>query len=139
MLEFESMEKKIKKAKKVSGKELAWYIFGGIFAAAGIVFMVFGIIGYSLNVLPSDNWVKISENAAFVSWSKMGWLPWGLILFGFGALVIVLTMVYNAKKADREAEKENRRKQRQAALAELDAEEEQQPEQVVINKEDTTK
>ncbi|MFA5283113.1 MAG: hypothetical protein WC366_01080, partial [Bacilli bacterium] len=105
---MENEVKNIKKTKKVNGKELAWYIGASIFILGGLTFLVFSIIGYTLNVKPSENWVKISESTAWRSWSNMGWMEWGLILFGFGMIILIATLAYNAKKTDKEVDKANR-------------------------------
>lgn len=136
---MENEVKNIKKTKKVNGKELAWYIGASIFILGGLTFLVFSIIGYTLNVKPSENWVKISESTAWRSWSNMGWMEWGLILFGFGMIILIATLAYNAKKTDKEVDKANRRKQRLASLEEMDKVEEKPSVEIIESNEGTTK
>lgn len=108
------MEENAKKNKRgpVTGKELAWYTTAGIFAVAGLTFLVFGIIGAHFPGKASDNWVIISENAWLTNWSKMGYRWWGLILIGIAALIGCISLTIFAKVSDRDQERVIRRQQR---------------------------
>ena len=96
--------------KKVTTKEFIWYAACGLIAFLGLVSLVFGIIGYHMNV-PSDlNFiVKFEEKINF----ELRYL--GIILIGAGAVLSIIVLLFNAKKADREVEKKLRREQRIAA------------------------
>jgi len=109
---MEENEKKTIKRGPLSGKELAWYIVAGIFATAGLTFLVFGIVGSHFPGKASDNWVIISENAWLTNWSKMGYRWWGLILIGVGTLIGCIALTVFAKVSDRDQERVIRRQQR---------------------------
>lgn len=98
---------------KVSGKEFAWYVFGGLFAVAGITLMIFGIIGHHMNVPLDNNFIKKAEEA-LISAIKVpfDFRIWGILLLLLGVIIISITLAYNAKKTDREVEKTIRRQQR---------------------------
>lgn len=99
--------------KKVSGKEFAWYVAGGIFAIGGIALIIFGIIGSHMSVALADNFIKSAEEALINAIKvPFDFRVWGIILLALGMLIVVLTLNYNAKKADREIEKTIRRQQR---------------------------
>ena len=101
-------------------KELVWYIIAATIATVGLVFLVFGIIGSHLPVKASDNWVKTSENAWLVNWSKMGYRWWGLILIGVGLLIGITALCFFARSGDRDSERAQRRAQRLAIEGEED-------------------
>lgn len=98
---------------KVSGKEFAWYVFGGLFAVAGITLMIFGIIGHHMNVPLDNNFIKKAEEALISAIkAPFDFRIWGIILLLLGVIIISITLAYNAKKTDREVEKTIRRQQR---------------------------
>ena len=95
-------------------KELVWYAIAATLATLGLVFLVFGIIGSHLPVKASDNWVKNSENAWLVPWSKMGYRWWGLIILGVGLAIGIIALCFFARSGDRDSERAQRRAQRLA-------------------------
>lgn len=95
-------------------KELVWYAIAVTLATLGLVFLVFGIIGSHLPVKASDNWVKNSENAWLVPWSKMGYRWWGLIILGVGLAIGIIALCVFARSGDRDSERAQRRAQRLA-------------------------
>jgi len=98
---------------KVSGKEFAWYVFGGLFAVAGITLMIFGIIGHHMNVPLDNNFIKKAEEALISAIkAPFDFRIWGILLLLLGVIIISITLAYNAKKTDREVEKTIRRQQR---------------------------
>lgn len=98
---------------KVSGKEFAWYVFGGLFAVAGITLMIFGIIGHHMNVPLDNNFIKKAEEALSSAIKvPFGFRVWGIIFLLFGMIAVACTLAFNAKKTDREVEKTIRRQQR---------------------------
>lgn len=119
-------------SRKLGKGELAWYIIAGIFATAGLTFLVFGILGSHLPVKASENWVLISEAAWLTNWSKMGYRYWGLILIGVATLIACIALGVYAKVGDRDKERAIRRQQRLI----LEAEPEAQPESVEVKAED---
>ncbi|OPZ34137.1 MAG: hypothetical protein BWY98_01198 [Tenericutes bacterium ADurb.BinA155] len=102
----------VAKEKKISGKELGWYIVAAVFTLVGLVFFIFGLIGKYYPGKASDNWISISENAWLINWSKMGYRWWGLILIGVGVLIAVIALTVFARVADRDDERNLRRQQR---------------------------
>lgn len=101
------------KKEKVSKKELAWYIIGGILAFFGLTLIVFGIIGNHMNTTTDNNFVKQAENAVMSALNiKLDFRMWGIIFLLVGMIVVVIALNFNAKKTDREVEKTIRRQQR---------------------------
>lgn len=102
---------------RISGKEFAWYLVGATIAVFGLVLMIFGIVGHHLPINASNNFIKNAEtgliNAIHIPFD---FRIWGIILFALGVLVDVIALAVNAKKTDREVEKQLRRQQRQASL-----------------------
>jgi len=113
------MEKKM----KIGKAELAWYIVAAVFGLAGLVFVVFGIIGDHFPGLASDNWVKNAEG--WLAWSGMGYRWWGLILLGVAVLIFLFDLNVSAQKGEKDDERALRRAQR------LKLEEEAKNEKVV--------
>lgn len=98
---------------KMSGKEFAWYITGGLFGVFGLTLMVFGIIGHHLNVPQEDNFIKNAESAVIEAIKvPFDFRIWGILFLIFGMIIVIFTLNYNAKKTDREVEKTIRRQQR---------------------------
>ena len=102
------------KARKFSGKELVWYIIAGVFALAGLVFIVFALIGDYTPGLASDNWGATSESAWLTNWSPLGYRQWGLILIAAGVLISAIALNFFAREGDRDEERALRRAQRLA-------------------------
>ena len=101
-----------KKARKLSGKEMAWYVIASIFAVVGLTFVIFAIIGDFLPVLAEDNWVTVSEKAWLTNWSPMGYRYWGLILIGVAGVLAAIALNYFAREGDKDEERALRRAQR---------------------------
>lgn len=101
-----------KKARKLTGIELAWYIFAGLVALLGIIFIVFAIIGDFIPALAEDNWVLQSEKVWLTSWTPMGYRYWGLTLIGVAAVVAAIALNYFAREGDKDEERAIRRAQR---------------------------
>ena len=108
-----------KKAKKLSAKEIVWYVLAALLGALGLIFLVFAIVGDFLPVLASDNWVLQSEQTWLTNWSPMGYRYWGLILVGAGALIASIALNYFAREGDRDEERALRRAQRLALEPEV--------------------
>lgn len=102
---------------KVSGKEFAWYLVGSTIAVLGLILIIFGIIGHHLPVTNDNNFIKAAEESVKSALHvQFGFRIWGLIIVAFGLVIDVIALIYNAKKADRDYEKNLRRQQRQEAL-----------------------
>ena len=108
---------------KVTGKEFVWYDIAGVFAFIGLTLIIFDIVGDNVQLNPADNWIANAEQA-IITWSKinMDWRGWGLIFFSLGVFISVITLIVNAKGADRLVEKEQRRQARLTSLGEQKAE-----------------
>ncbi|MBQ2070041.1 MAG: hypothetical protein II467_03835 [Bacilli bacterium] len=102
------------KARKLSSKEMAWYIIAAILGFIGLVFIVFAIVGDFLPVLASENWVYVSEAAWLTNWTPLGYRYWGLILVGVGVLIAVAALNFFAREGDKDEERALRRAQRLA-------------------------
>lgn len=98
---------------KMTGKEFAWYVTGGLIIAFGIVLMVFGIIGHQMTVPLKDNFIKNAENALIEAIKvPFDFRIWGIMFLLLGAFIFIVALNYNAKKSDRQLEKTIRRQQR---------------------------
>ena len=100
--------------KKLSKKEITWYVIAAIIAVAGITFLVFGIVGDHFPGVYEDNWIAASENGWLKAWSGLGYRWWGVILFSVAAALAALVLGVSAKETDRDAERAARRAQRLA-------------------------
>ena len=98
--------------KKVTKKEIAWYVIAGVIGVLGLFSLILGIVGEHLPVLASDNWILTSEAAWLSNWSHMGYRFWGLILIGAATLLAVICLTLFAKEGDRDQERALRRAQR---------------------------
>jgi len=96
--------------KKVTNKEFAWYLACGILAVIGLIAIIFGIIGYHMDVPSGTNFITAFEDKINF---KLRYI--GLIFMGAGVVLALCVLLFNAKKADREVEKKVRREQRLAA------------------------
>lgn len=117
-----------KQAKKLSNKEIFWYVLAGIIGVLGLTSLVFGIVGDHFPGLYEDNWIAASENGWIKAWSHLGYRYWGIILIVVAAFIAVVALTVFAKEGDRDTERALRRQQR---LAMANA--------VVENKEDDEK
>lgn len=123
------------KKKRISQKELAWYIVAGVIATIALVFIIFGIIGNHYQGKASDNWVQVSEKAWLVNWSNMGYRWWGIVLMAIAAFIAIVTLLVFARSGDRDEERALRRRQR--LMLEEEASKEAHPE--IVNAEATPK
>ena len=96
--------------KKVTNKEFIWYAVCGLIIFLGLVAVVFGIIGYHMASPSGHNFIE-----AFETKIKFELRYLGLILIAAGVAILIVVLLFNAKKADREVEKKIRREQRIAA------------------------
>ena len=102
---------------KVSGKEFAWYLVGSTIAVFGVILMVFGIVGHHIAVNAANNFIKVAENSLIEAIKvPFDFRIWGILIFILGIAIDVVALAFNAKKTDREVDKQLRRQQRQAAL-----------------------
>ena len=96
--------------KKVTNKEFAWYLGCGVLVFLGLVAIIFGIIGYHMVSPTGMNFIQSFEEKIKIDLRYLG-----LIFVGSGVAILIIVLLYNAKKADREVEKKIRREQRLAA------------------------
>ncbi|MCR5492017.1 MAG: hypothetical protein K6F32_07820 [Bacilli bacterium] len=98
--------------KKLSKKEITFYVIAAVIGAIGLFSLVLGIVGEHLPVLASDNWILTSEAAWLSNWSHMGYRFWGLILIGAAVLLTCICLTVFAREGDRDTERALRRAQR---------------------------
>ena len=106
--------------KKLTRKEIGWYVFSGIIGLIGLVFLVFGIVGDHFPGLYADNWIASSENGWLKNWSGLGYRYWGIILIAAAAFIAIIALAVFAKEGDRDADRERRRAQRLGASPVVD-------------------
>ena len=89
--------------KKLSWKEIVWYVISGVFA----------IFGHHMNVPLNENFIKTAENALIKALNiPFDFRIWGIIFLFVGLVIAIITLNVHAKKVDREVEKTIRRQQR---------------------------
>ena len=103
--------------KNISTKEFIWYAISGLIIVAGLIMIVFGIVGYNMQGSYENNFIKIAEEGM-----PIGFRYLGLIFLAAGVLLGVCALLFNAKRADRDIEKKIRREQRLAAQSVQDIE-----------------
>lgn len=101
---------KVKKVRKVSILEIIVYAVGGALALWGLTYMVLGLFG---EFLPSGNGVKDASDVIKKTFG-LSFFWWGVIILLIGMVIVVFTLCLNAKKSDREIERETRRAARLA-------------------------
>ncbi len=117
-----------KQAKKLSNKEIFWYVLAGIIATVGLTSLVFGIVGDHFPGLYEDNWIAASENGWIKAWSHLGYRYWGIILIVVAAFIAVVALTVFAKGGDRDTERALRRQQRLAMNNVVEEKPEENPE-----------
>lgn len=99
--------------KKLSWKEIVWYVISGVFAFGGLILITFGIFGHHMNVPLNENFIKTAENALIKALNiPFDFRIWGIIFLFVGLVIAIITLNIHAKKVDREVEKTIRRQQR---------------------------
>ena len=103
-----------KKKLKLSIFEIVWYSLCGLLALWGITYIVLGLVGQLLPITADENALaKASE--VIKEHFGLGFLYWGMILVGIGAVLAIIVLLLNAKKSDKEVEKAARRAARLAS------------------------
>ena len=106
--------------KKVSRPERIIYYSSLVASFIGVVFIILGIIGNNLD--PKTSLYKIQQ--------AFSWRYIGLIIIAAALITSLVCLCVNAKKVDRIADRESRRKQRLSAMmSDLDKKEDT----IVIN------
>ena len=113
----------MKKNRKVSVFEIVWYSLTGAIAVWGLTFITLGIF---VRNLKSDQ-PLVKANTSYQSVMGLGFFDWGLILLSIGVVLAVIVLLLNAKTADREVEKQQRRAARLAAANAVNNSEEEKP------------
>lgn len=96
-----------KEVRKISGKELAWYIVAGVVALLGLTSLIFGIVGHHLSVSLDNNFIKQAEKVIVLDFRT-----WGVIALAGAMVIALITLLVFAKISDRDIEKTIRRQQR---------------------------
>ncbi len=129
------MSKKIKDpSKKAPAKksslnlfEWVWYILCGGLGLWGLTYIVLGLVAENLPIEAEDGQF-VETNNKFASIFGLDWLGWGLIILAIACVSAVVVLLIFSNKSDRDYEKNTRRA---ARLAQLEAEEEKEEQQVV--------
>ena len=100
-----------KENNKISIFEIIWYSLTGGLGLWGLTFIVLGVIARNL---PLDADLRKGD-ASYQAVMKLGFLNSGLILISVAAILAIIVLLVNAKKTDREVEKQQRRAARIAA------------------------
>ena len=87
--------------------ELVVYILAGLLSLWGLVYIALGI---SCLFLRFDNALVLADLNIKAGTNNMGFLEQGIMILFIGVAVVVTVLLVNAKSADREYEKEQRRK-----------------------------
>lgn len=96
----------MKLLKKLSIKELVLYAISILIALIGLVFLILGIVADNLSV----------NDPLYLMQAKFPWRYLGFILISIATVFVIITLCVFAKKIDRVADRELRRKQRLSAM-----------------------
>lgn len=96
----------MKLLKKLSIKELVLYAISILIALIGLVFLILGIVADNLSV----------NDPLYLMQAKFPWRYLGFILISIAVVFAIITLCVFAKKIDRVADRELRRKQRLSAM-----------------------
>ncbi len=97
------------KNKKISVGEIIGYLISGLIALGGLTLAVLGMIGSNLADL-SNPLRQASET--FQATMKLGFQPFGAIVFILGVVIAVIVLVTVGRRVDVEEERKARRMQR---------------------------
>ena len=100
-----------KKQRKLSIFEIVWYSLTGGIGLWGLVFITLGVVARNL----TSDADLVKADSSYAATMKLGFLNSGLILLASGVLLAIIVLLINAKTADREVEKQQRRAARIAA------------------------
>ena len=101
-----------KAKRKLSIFEIIWYSLTGGLGLWGLTFIVLGVIARNLR---SDSALS-KANAKYAEVMKLGYFESGIILLVIGVVLAIVVLLINAKKSDREVEKQQRRAARLASV-----------------------
>lgn len=110
------MAKNENSTKKFSVFELVSYIIAGLLALWGLTYLVLGLIGMYIDVIPSKNVLQLASDSLAKHFG-LGFFAWGLILLSIGALLAIIILCVFAKRSDRVYEREARRAARRNRLS----------------------
>lgn len=97
------------KKRILSAGELVGYILSGLIALAGVTLSVLGMIGANLANL--ENPLR-QASESFQEVMKLGFQPFGALVFVFGVIIAVIVLVTVGRRVDVEEERKARRMQR---------------------------
>lgn len=109
---MEKKNMKTKKNRRINWKEWTFYAIAIVIALFGLSLMITGIVGDNLGVSLENNPIKTAEKDFIATGFAMNFRNLGLVIIALGALVAIITLMVNAKKSDREHEKQLRRQER---------------------------
>ena len=96
----------MKLLKKLSIKELVLYIISALIALIGLIFLILGVVADNLSV----------NDPLYLAQANFPWRYLGFILIGIAVIFAIIVLCVFAKKIDRVADRELRRKQRLSAM-----------------------
>ena len=98
---------------KKKNKILEYIIYGtfGALAVWGLVYIVLGLLASNLPMPDASNPLKSADTVIKAKFG-LGFLGWGLILFGVFGASTALALIYFAKDVDKDYEKKQRREAR---------------------------
>ena len=102
-----------KKARKLTTFEIIWYCLNSLLGLWGLTYIVLGIIVRNQG---SNGVFYNANNVIDKNFGLGGFFNWGLILVAIAVVLSVIVLLANAKKADTEFEKNQRRAARLAAV-----------------------
>lgn len=103
----------MKKTNKTKIFEIIWYSLCGAVALWGLTYTTLGVITRFTSVE-----ALIEADEVITNVFKLGFFGWGLIILSIAAVAIIIVLLINAKKVDREYEKTIRRQARRQGLSE---------------------
>lgn len=112
------MKKERKHKRVLSGAEIFWIVFEGLFGAAGLTMIVLGFVADYLPVIYSDNALLQAQQKVMQATNGLLTFRWiGFILILAGTLIAVISLHFFAKKRDISDEREARRQQRMKIIS----------------------
>ena len=108
-----------KTTRKIAIFEIVWYAICTLLALWGLTFLVLGIIARNYPSFSND---LIAFNNATATKTNIDLVFWGIIIIAVGVILATIVLCIYGKTADRNMDRETRRKARIAAAKNQTAE-----------------